>query len=119
MPIVELGEKIWYHPLTPAGKRLPVAAPRFEEGWFLGFVENSNAVVVADATGQVVKARCLRRRVESERWDPDILTLLQGAEIQPNPGTHDTRIRIRVDPGVALDVQVPPPVPAPPRIRGV
>ena len=48
--IVELGEKVWYKPLTPSGHRLPNAAARFELGCFLGFVEISN---------EVVKSRCM------------------------------------------------------------
>ena len=44
---------------------------------------------------------------------------IAGAELQPNPGETDVRIRVRLNPVVDHDVVIPAPVPVPPRTRGV
>ena len=116
-PVVEFGEKVFYKPLSST--RQAADAPRFEFGYFIGLSEVSNEVILAAATGNVVKARCIRRLPKSQRWSTEWIPLLTGTELQPNPGEYDTRIRVRLDPQVAADVQVPAPKPAPPRTRSV
>ena len=116
----EFGEKVWYRPLHPGpASRRPAAESRFELGCFPTFAETSNEVLVVSATGQVLKAKTLRRLPQSHRWDRDWLLRVTGTEIQPNPGEFDTRIAVRLDPSVAHDVAMPRPEPAPPRTRGV
>ena len=56
---------------------------------------------------------------QSQRWERGWLDSVKGTEIQPNPGEHDTRVRIRIDPKIAADVPVPTPKPSPPRTRSV
>ena len=114
--IVEFGEKVFYKPLGAARDQ---SDARFEFGHFIGLSETSNEVILATEDGNVVKARCIRRLPKSQRWHGEWLQALKGTEIQPNPGEHDTRIRVRLDPKVASEVVVPAPQPKPPRTRSV
>ena len=66
-----------------------------------------------------MKTRSLRRVPASHRWDREWLLRVAGTELRPNPGESDVRIRVRLDPIVDHDIQMPAPEPAPPRTRGV
>ena len=52
--IAELGEKVWYRPLTQSGQRLPVAAARYEPGCFIGINELTNEVLLVAENGNMV-----------------------------------------------------------------
>ena len=117
--IREFGEKLWWRPLIPGSKPLPSADPRYQLGCFLGLSEISNEVYIVSESGQVVKTRSLRRVPASHRWDREWLLRVAGTELRPNPGESDVRIRVRLDPIVDHDIQMPAPEPTPPRTRGV
>ena len=109
-----------YKPRTiVSGKRLPSADPRFQLGCSLGCGETRNEVQVVSESGQVVKTRALRRVPQSHRWNREWLLRVAGIELQPNLRESDLRVRVRLDPIVAHDIQMPEPQPATPQTRGV
>ena len=65
--MVEFGERILYQPLTY--KSPGSAQPRWLEGAFVGIRMHTGKKLIATPEG-VCKARSIRRRLESERWDP-------------------------------------------------
>ena len=93
---MEIGEKIWWRPLQPSGRILGAQDPRFEEGFYLGPIDDSTSVAVSTLDGDVVQARAMKRRTAEERWDPEGLLKLKVCELQPNgEDTEDGRYKIR------------------------
>ena len=72
-PLCMFGEKISYRPI-PSG-RAPTAKlePRFEDGIFLGIVERTGEVIVANDKGFCLRCRDFKRRPAEERWDKDMV----------------------------------------------
>ena len=52
----------------------------------------------------------MRRRPEEEMWNRDAVLAVTGTPLQPNPGQDDTRIKTRMEPGVANEEVVGDPV---------
>ena len=48
--------------------------------------------------------------MEGERLRPEEIMAIRGTPLQPNPGTDDRRIRMRMEPGVANPIAMGDPV---------
>ena len=83
--------------------------PRYVDGIFLGLTDRSDEILVYGAEG-IRKARSIRRRAEGERWRPEELLAVRGTPLNPNPDANDSRVRTRMEPGVANDQIVGDPV---------
>ena len=94
--MVELGEKVWWRPLQTTTKTLTSLDYRYEEGFFLGPMERTTAVLIATLDGNIVQSRALKRRPPEDRWDKEGLLKVHAIELQPNgPHSEDKRIHIR------------------------
>ena len=54
--------------------------PRFLDGIFLGLTDRSDEIIVWGPEG-IRKARTIRRRMETERWNQEALLAVQGTPL--------------------------------------
>ena len=73
--LVEFGERVLYQPLDH--KSLGSAQNRWADGVFIGIKMNTGEKLIATTEG-ICKARSIRRRVESERWNADEIMKVTG-----------------------------------------
>lgn len=78
--LVEFGERVLYQPLTY--KTLGSAQPRWYEGVSVGIRMQTGEKLVATSEG-VCKTRSIRRRLETERWDPIETAKVTGTPRKP------------------------------------
>ena len=78
--LVEFGERVLYQPLNH--KSLGSAQPRWAEGVYIGLKMNTGEKLIATTEG-VCKARSIKRRPESERWDADEIMKVTGTPWKP------------------------------------
>ena len=111
--MAEFGESVMFIPLRGnADDRRRQKAdlePRFMDGIFLGLTDRSDEILIWCQEG-FRKARTMKRRPEGERWRRDELLSIRGTPLQPHPGSDDTRIRTRLEPGLADDRIIGDPV---------
>ena len=111
--MAEFGESVMYFPLRGdlADKRRAKIEmePRFRDGVFLGLTHRSDEIIIWGQEG-IRKARTIRRRPDAERFDAKQLLAACGTPLQPNPGENDTRIRTRMEPGVAINTTIGDPI---------
>ena len=113
--IVEFGEKVWWRPLQPSSRRLGDQEPRFEDGYFLGPLDGSIAVLVGTADSDVVQARALKRRPATKRWEKEGVLAVKHCKVQPNgAASEDQCIKIRalVEFDPVAEEELPAPLPA-------
>ena len=111
--MAEFAESILYIPLRgDVGDKRNAKAnlePRFLNGIFLGLTDRSDEIIVYGAEG-IRKARTIKRRPEEEMWRKEEVLAVTGTPLQPNPSSEDTRIRTKMNPGVASSEVVPCPL---------
>ena len=78
--MVEFGERVLFQPLDH--KNLGSAQLRWQEGVFVGIRMHTGEKIVATPEG-ICKTRSIRRRIESERWDPDEIMKVTGTPWKP------------------------------------
>ena len=107
------GENVFYIPLrgdiSDQRKAKINLEPRFIHGVFLGLTDRSDELIVWGPEG-LRKARTIRRRPEEERFSEEAVLAVRGTPLQPNPGEGDTRIRTRMEPGIAVPEVIGDPV---------
>ena len=103
--LAEIGELVWYMPLESTKKAK--LDPRYEKGVFLGIVDRSDEAILG-VEGGIVRARTIRRLEDSERWDPKAVLAVTGIPINPNQGSDDMRIRIRIGQQHSIQPDLPP-----------
>ena len=79
--MVEFGERVLYQPLSY--KALGSAQPRWCDEVFVGIRMQTGEELVAKSEG-VCKTRSIRRRIESERWDPTEIAKVTGTPWKPH-----------------------------------
>ena len=80
-PVAHFGEAIWWKPLSPS-TRPGALDDRFQEGFFIGYVDGSSQYYVLTPTG-VVRCRTISRRPDPEKWNQTILSCMASV-LQPN-----------------------------------
>ena len=71
--------------------------PRWETGVWLGIRDESGDVIIGTGKG-VLKARAFRRKViNSERWDFETFSAIQGTPWEPIPGQGETEVKANVN----------------------
>ena len=65
-PMAEFGETVMYLPMNPQHSPNPCAESRFRDGLWLGLGMRTGKVHMGTPTG-VVKARTVKRKIDSER----------------------------------------------------
>ena len=89
----EIGECVYcLHPNSVGKDKLD---PRWENGIFVGFREESGEIFVMSKEG-VIKVRSFNRRMEEERWNQEELNLGQGTPWEPAPGQGRIQIKSRL-----------------------
>ena len=78
--MVEFGERVLYQPLDY--KNIGSAQPRWSDGVFVGIRVHTGEKLIATSEG-VCKTRSIRRRIESERWDPEEIKKVTGTPWKP------------------------------------
>ena len=105
--MAEFAECVLYVPLRGDSKAKQIAKinleARFQRGVFLGLTDRSDEILVASSEG-IRKARTIRRLPEEERWNKEQILAVRATPLQPNPGSSDDRIKTRMEPGVAQNV---------------
>ncbi len=100
-PLVGLGEMVLY--------KHPIKGPRHDpegnvgaqggEGIFIGFNRNNHTFTISLTDGQLVAARSITRRPESERWSPEAMA---GVRVMPGERRQRAqRERIRFEDGAS------------------
>ena len=111
VPIAEFGESVWWMELSTTGRPAPLA-PRYHPGYFVGFVEGTNAYMILTEHG-AVKCRSIQRRPESERWSDHLLKCTCSV-LQPNP-LNPGEVRVGIKAPIHIEPsEVPPTRPADP-----
>ena len=98
--MIEFGERIMYQPLDH--KQLGSAMPRWEEGVYVGLRMHTGEKLVATATG-VCKARSIKRRIESERWDAEEISKINGTPWKPYLYSEDDQLLSRAPAPAVVD----------------
>ena len=111
VPLAAFGERVFYAPLMPGGRKLAPLASRMLEGRYLGPADGSSCVLVGTPTG-TIRARTIKQRCPSERWTGDLQEDIAGTPMRPD--ATDSRHR---NPGIRAPVAMAHegPVPEVPR----
>ena len=106
-PVADFGECVWWMELSPNGRPDPLA-PRYHPGYFVGFVEGTNAYLVLTERG-AIKCRSIQRRPESERWSDHLLNCTCSV-LQPNP-LNPGEVRVGIKAPIHVESSDGPPIP--------
>lgn len=90
--LVEFGETIYYQPLKHL--ELGKAEARWDTGVFLGFKINSGEKVIATKDG-IIKVRSIKRKLESERWNPIEHSWINQYPWKPYHNSEEDEVHIR------------------------
>ena len=96
MEVVPVREKFMFKQLKRSGERKAVLDTKWEDGLWLGHARASNDFVIGTRDG-VVRAWAIKRKLEGERWDKELITNMTGTPSRPNPQTQGADIPIRVN----------------------
>ena len=112
--LLPFGEKVYWLPLARSTRhtdRLNKLENKWEVGHFLGIIEGSDEAYIGLASGEVVKARALKRLPLEQRKDPEGLGKVKGVPWKPQPASIEQEVQIErgVDIGRA-EVALPPPL---------
>ena len=78
--LIEFGERVLFQPLDH--KSLGSAQLQWQKGVFVGIRMPTGETIVATPEG-ICKTGSMRRRIESERWDPDEIMKVTGTPWKP------------------------------------
>ena len=98
--MIESGERIMYQPLDH--KQLGSAMPRWEEGVYVGLRMHTGEKLVA-TTNSVCKARSIKRSIESERWDAEEISKVNGTPWKPYLYSEDDQLLSRAPAPAVVD----------------
>ena len=96
MPVVPLGECVWFRRLKDHQKRSKKFDSEWREGVWLGHSRSSNESLIGTASG-VVRAWSIKRRPEGERWSAEAIRSIQGTPQQPDPSRIGMHIPVRLE----------------------
>ena len=107
--IAEFGERVFYLKLDSAGKNKYDV--RWNEGIFLGVMDESNEILVGTREG-VVKAKDFKRMgTYANRWNKQEILEMKGAPWEPTPGRGgDMEVRPRINVEEDVGPTASPPV---------
>ena len=84
--------------------------PKWEEGIWMGILEESGENIIATADG-CIKVRSIRRKAPEDRWSNALLDQVKGSPWEPVPGHPDREIKTKVMIATpAAEMEVPEPV---------
>ena len=92
--VVPFGEKVLYRQSKRPGERKEAMEVKWREGIWLGHARSSQEVLIGTEEG-VVGAWTVRRLIESQRWDKDLLVNMKGTPKRPDPNSTGTDVPIR------------------------
>eukprot|EP00973_Karenia_brevis_P088297 12243523-Karenia_brevis.AAC.1 len=105
--VLPFGEKVLYKPLKKGGENMNKMEPRHEYGAYLGTSDRTGEVYIGTAEG-VVKSRTVKRLIDSEQWDLNLLKSIVGTPWAPIDGEKEQDVPIRIPQRVIpADVEVP------------
>ena len=84
IPCVPFGEKVWYKELRENKRQEHKMESEWAEGIWLGHNRSSNEIIVGTRKG-AVRAYAIRRKLEEDRWDAQMITEIRGTPQQPDP----------------------------------
>ena len=96
-PVAEFGEKVWFIKLRSTNDRLPALGERYIDGFYLGPVDGKNEVYVTDMTGQLMKARSVKRRIPCERWTEELYRVVRTAAAREGDAGTGVRAPVQQD----------------------
>ena len=94
-PMVECGESVMYLPLNSQDSPNPCPESRFRDGIWLGLDVRTGEVYMGTPSG-VVKARTIKRKIDSERGSFDEVMSARGTPWEPVPGIEKADISTAV-----------------------
>ncbi len=83
-PIAAFGERVLYMPLKLSNKKPAKLDTKKREGIWLGLRWRSDEHLVGTKDG-VVKARTVRRLLDDQKWNPEMINQIRGAPRRPTP----------------------------------
>ena len=112
--LLPFGEKVFWLPLSRSTRhtdRLNKLENKWQLGHFLGIIEGTDEAYIGLETGEVIKARAVKRLPPNERVDPEGLKKIRGVPWKPRPGDEDVAGRLgrRVDiERTRPEIRIPP-----------
>jgi len=107
VPVVPIGETVWYKELGEGGDRTNKAETEWFKGVWLGPSLRSTETLVGTSKG-VVRAYTTERLSPSTQWDINQILDMRGTPQRPDPSKPGLSIpvKIRLEPDVRIDMPV-------------
>ena len=78
LEVVPFGETVWFKTLSESVGRKKAMESKWREGVWLGHSRNTSEALIGTRE-RVVRAWTVRRRVEDEKWNADMVTSMKGS----------------------------------------
>jgi len=96
MEVVPFGEKVMFKRLKVSGEKKQSMESKWEDGLWLGHARASNETLIGTREG-VVRAWAVKRKLEEDGWDKELIEEMAGTPDRPNPHALGNYIPIKIN----------------------